>query len=94
MSEPISVLLSREQSQALSDYVYKLVADSVESVKRDAGISQRWLRKGKAATYAGVSEGTFSSWVKQGLPCRFINGVSLFSKSDIDFWIMHNGSMK
>lgn len=94
MAEPISVLLSGEQAQEIQERVYKLVTDSVETAKRDAGVSQKWLRKGQAAEYAGVSPNTYTLWVKQGLPCHVIHGVTLFAKADIDFYILHNGIIK
>lgn len=91
MSERIAVILGDEQTKALRDYVYMLVSDSVESVKRDAGISQKWLRKGPAGKYAGVSAGTFNDWTKNGLACHIIEGVTLYDKADIDYFINHNG---
>jgi len=95
LSEPIAVILGDEQAAALRDFVYQTVSDSVEAAKRDAGISQKWLRKTAAASYAGVSAGTFGSWVKEyGLPCHIINGATLFNKSDIDKFINHNGNLK
>lgn len=94
MGEPISVFLDGKQVQAIQERVYRLVTDSVETAKRDAGISQKWLRKGQAATYAGVSPNTYAAWVRQGLPCHVIHGITLFAKSDIDFYILHNGIIK
>ncbi|CAJ1228937.1 helix-turn-helix domain-containing protein [Lactiplantibacillus xiangfangensis] len=92
MSEPMRVILGAEQAQALRDYVYQLVADSVDAAKRDAGVSQKWLRKSAAADYAGVSPVTFGNWVKSGLSCQIINGVTLFNKTEIDKFINHNGN--
>ncbi|WP_414672092.1 helix-turn-helix domain-containing protein [Lactiplantibacillus nangangensis] len=95
MSEPIAVILGDEQAAALRDFVYKTVSDSVAAAKRDAGVSQKWLRKTQAASYAGVSTGTFGSWVKEyNLPCHIINGATLFNKNDIDRFINHNGNLK
>jgi len=95
MSEQLKVILPDEQSQALKDYVYTLVTDSVASAKRDAGISQKWLRKNLACKYAGVSNGTFSEWSsKRGLPCHIIEGVTLYAVEDIDKFINHNGQSK
>lgn len=91
----VSVLLNGEQAQSLRDYVYTIVSDTLETAKRDAGVSQRWLRKHQAANYAGVSDTTFSLWVSQGgLPCHLIKGIQLFSKDDINNFILNNGSMK
>lgn len=94
ITEKVSVLLSDEQVQALQDFIYELISDSINRAKRDAGISQKWLRKGVSAKYAGVSIGTFSTWVKNGLPGRVINGTTLFNKNDIDSYINHNGKRK
>ncbi|OAM71697.1 hypothetical protein A1M00_13005 [Lactiplantibacillus plantarum] len=94
ITEPIKVLLSDEQAQALRDFVYQLTTDSISQAKRDVGASQQWLRKKKAAAYADVSEGTFTGWTKQGLAGHVINGSVLFNKRDIDFYINHNGKMK
>lgn len=91
MSEPMRVILGEEQAKALRDYVYQLVADSVDAAKRDAGISQKWLRKTDASSYAGVSPVTFNKWVRNGLQCHVINGTVLISKSDIDKFINRNG---
>ncbi|MFB9768524.1 helix-turn-helix domain-containing protein [Lactiplantibacillus modestisalitolerans] len=92
MSEKLSVILGDDQSRQLRAYVYNLVADSVASAKRDAGISQKWLRKSAGADYAGVSSGTFNGWIKhQGLPVHVINGTTLVSKRDIDQFINSNG---
>ncbi|WP_225422896.1 helix-turn-helix domain-containing protein [Lactiplantibacillus garii] len=92
MSEKLSVILGDDQSKQLRDYVYNLVSDSVASAKRDAGISQKWLRKQAGADYAGVSSGTFSGWIKsRGLPVHVINGTTLVSKYDIDKFINGNG---
>lgn len=95
MSEPIAVILGDEQAAALRDFVFQTVSDSVAAAKRDAGVSQKWLRKSQAAAYSGVSAGTFGSWVKEsGLPSHVINGSVLFNKNDIDKFINHNGNLK
>lgn len=94
MSERIAVILGDDQAKALRDYVYTLVSDSVASVKRDAGISQKWLRKNAGADYAGVSTGTFNGWIRnEGLPVHVINGTALVSKYDIDRFINGNGNI-
>ncbi|VDG19081.1 hypothetical protein [Lactobacillus plantarum subsp. plantarum] [Lactiplantibacillus mudanjiangensis] len=91
MSEPMQVILGEKQAQELRDFVYQLVSDSVDAAKRDAGISQKWLRKTEASSYAGVSPVTFNKWVRNGLQCHVINGTVLVSKSDIDKFINRNG---
>lgn len=94
MSEQLQVILPDEQAKLLQSFVYNLVSDSVEAAKRDAGISQRWLKKGQAAKYCGVSANTFTSWIKEdGLPAHIIHGTTLFNKRDLDAFILHNGSM-
>lgn len=93
MSEAVKVMLTDEQAQSIRDFVYQTVTDSVASVKVDAGISTRWLRKKAAARYAGVSAATFNNWMHDGVPCRVIEGVTLFDRNDIDFYINHNGTM-
>ena len=95
MSERISVILGEDQTKELRDYVYSIISDSVASVKRDAGISQKWLRKSVAPDYAGVSSGTFNGWIKnEGLPVHIINGTALVSKYDIDRFINGNGHLE
>lgn len=90
----IQVILPDEQDQALRDYVYTLVSDTVANVKREAGINMKWLRKSVASKYAGVSAGTFNEWTKQGLPCHIIEGVTLYAVADIDEFINRNGQIK
>jgi len=93
MSEPLQVILPDEQTKALKDYFFTLMSDVIASAKREAGVSQKWLRKNVACKYAGVSVATFNEWTKRGMPCHIIEGVVLYDKHDIDFFINHDGSM-
>lgn len=92
MNQPnVSVLLSEEQSQEFKSYVYQLVSEAAENAKREAGVSQKWLRKKPAADYAGVSISTLNTWVRNGLTCHIIDGVTIFNKGDIDSLINNDG---
>lgn len=94
MSQQLQVILPDEQAKLLQSFVYDLVSDSVAAAKHDAGISQRWLRKGQACKYCGVSANTFNSWIREdGLPAHVIHGTTLFNKNEMDAFILHNGSM-
>lgn len=68
--------------------------DLISQVKCDVGVSQQWLCKKKVVVYVDVLEGMFVGWMKYGLIGYVINGLVLFNKYDIDFYINYNGKMK
>ena len=54
----------------------------------DKLIEPAWLKPKKAAIYAGISERTFRSWLKQGLVySRMPSGMMLVHRNDIDDFI-------
>lgn len=50
--------------------------------------SRKWLNVGESARYLGVSDTTFRKWRKEyKIPSRTIEGITRWSKSDLDaFW--------
>lgn len=84
------VTLSKEQSESLQKYIYKLTHDTVEQVRREAALSKEWLRKGEAAEYLDIAHTTLNRWIDAGLKVSTVNGVQLISKQAInEFLIEH-----
>lgn len=60
-----------------------------KDVKKMIELSSReWLNVGESARYLGVSDTTFRKWRKEyKIPSRTIEGITRWSKSDLDaFW--------
>lgn len=60
-----------------------------KDVKKMMELSSReWLNVGESARYLGVSDTTFRKWRKEyKIPSRTIEGITRWSKSDLDaFW--------
>lgn len=45
------VTLSPDQSESLQKYLYEITSKTIEQVRREAGLSKEWLRKGEAAEW-------------------------------------------
>ena len=53
-----------------------------------------WAYKKKAAKHAGVSRPTLDIWIKNGLPCRKLDGCYLIRLEDVDNYIIERGETK
>ncbi|WCG32623.1 DNA-binding protein [Enterococcus dispar] len=89
MSE-FQVTLSSEQSESLQKYIYELTSQTIDQVRREAGLSKEWLRKGEAADFIGISSNTLSQWVEDGLKVSIVNGVQLISKAEISRFLIEH----
>lgn len=85
MAQGITVMLSEDQTSALSREIYDIVTNSIEAARRDTGLDREYLRRKYAAKFAGVSPNTFDSW---HIPGHVISdGITLFAKKDISSFI-------
>lgn len=80
----ISVMLSEDDSNELRKQVYKLVTDEIERARHDAALDQQYLKRKTAIKFAGVAGATFDKWQ---IPVHRIDGITLYSKKDINDWI-------
>lgn len=84
------VMLSAEQSESLQKSIYEVTSKAVEKVRREAGLSKEWLRKGETCKYIGIANSTLDRWIAEGLKISIVNGVQLISKKAInEFLIKH-----
>lgn len=84
------ITLSQDQSRDLQRSIYEMTTQAIEQVKKDAGLSKEWLRKGEMCDYIGISRSTLELWIKDGLKNSVINGVTLISKTAINEYIIEH----
>ena len=84
------VTLSPDQSESLQKYLYEITSKTIEQVRREAGLSKEWLRKGEAAEWIGISINTLSLWIEDGLRVSIVNGVQLISKAEISRFLIEH----
>lgn len=84
------VTLSPDQSESLQKYLYEITSKTIEQVRREAGLSKEWLRKGEAAEWIGISINTLSQWIDEGLRVSIVNGVQLISKAEISRFLIEH----
>lgn len=87
MTQGISVVLDESYSNELRKQIYQLVTDEIERARKDAGLDKQYLRRKEAIKFAGVSGTTFDHWL---IPCHQIEGITLYSKKDIQEFIESN----
>ena len=86
----VAHVLTSEQLNDLSSQLHKVLSQSVEQVRREAGLNKEWLKKKEAAAYIGISRTTLDDWIQAGLKISLVNGVQLISKKDItEFLVAH-----
>lgn len=83
----LTVILPDELNEQLKAQVHTTIMKAIEEARYDAGIDKRFLKKGDATRWVGVSPKTFNTWVERGLPAILIDGVQLFSKDQISEWL-------
>ncbi|CAJ1185200.1 hypothetical protein [Companilactobacillus paralimentarius] len=87
MAQGISVVLDENYSKELRKQIYQLVTDEIERARKDASLDKKYLRRKEALNFSGVSGSTFDNW---RIPVHKIDGITLYSKTDIVKFIESN----
>lgn len=80
----ISVMLNEHDSDELRKQVYSIITDEIERARRDTAIDKQYLKRKEAVDFANVSGSTFDKW---NIPVHKIDGITLYSKKDIQKFI-------
>lgn len=78
----IQVMLTSEQSASLKEYIYNITKESIEEVKREAGLDKPFLKQNAMAKYLGISVNTLKKLETYGLKSVTIDGLKLYSKEE------------
>lgn len=80
----VSVMLNEHDSDELRKQVYSIITDEIERARRDTAIDKQYLKLKEAVIFANVSSSTFTKW---NIPVHKIDGITLYSKKDIQKFI-------
>lgn len=87
MTQGISVVLDENYSKELRKDIYSIITTEMERARKDAGLDKQYLKRKDAIKFAGVSGSTLDNWK---IPVHRIDGITLYSKKDIQSFIeMH-----
>lgn len=86
------VMLDKEQSHKLEEYIYELtsaaVTKAVTKAVTDAGSNKEFLSQKEICDWIGVSTNTLKSYVRMGLPVIVMGGRNLYSKKEVSKFLL------
>ena len=77
-----------DQTGSLKKYIYSLLMNVINEVRRHAGIDKPFLKQKHMAVWLDVSVVTLIKWERNGLPTIHIEGVKLYSKDEVSKWVL------
>lgn len=84
MTQGISVMLNEHDSDELRKQVYSIITNEIERARRDTAIDKQYLKRKDVIKWTGVSGSTVDKW---NIPVHKIDGITLYSKKDIQKFI-------
>lgn len=84
----MQVSLSEEQTVSLKRYIFTITQEAVEEARKSAGLDKPFLKQKYAAEYLGISVNTLKSLERQGLPSITIDGLKLYSKEEMNKFLL------
>lgn len=84
----MQVSLSEEQTVSLKRYIFEITKETIEEVRKSAGLDKPFLKQKYAAEYLGISVNTLKSLERQGLPSITIDGLKLYSKEEMNKFLL------
>lgn len=85
---PLEVTLTEKADNELTEHVFTVVSDAIEKARRDSGLDKPFLKKGAMAKWVGIDSKTLTKMIADGLPCHLVAGVQLFSKKEVEEFIL------
>ena len=85
---PLEVVLTQKANAELKEQVYNIMFNAIETARHDSNLDKPFLKKGAAAKWLGVDSKTLTKMVAEGLPCHLTAGVQLFSKKEIENFVL------
>lgn len=82
------VMLDKEQSLKLQEYIYELTSAAVTKAVTDAGSNKEFLSQKEICDWIGVSTNTLKSYVRMGLPVIVMGGRNLYSKKEVSKFLL------
>lgn len=85
--EPLKVMLSSEQDQALRAYFYNVAKEEINRIRQDEKLNLLVYTRKNLAKACGCSPSLIDTWQKMGLKCSVINGRNYYTKKDVEEFI-------
>lgn len=83
----IQSIFSKETQESMAEEIVSLVTSTL-GLLTERTVKQEYFRPEEAAVYCGTSAATISKWEEYGLDPIKIKGIKLYSKSDLDEFIL------
>ncbi|EMJ7923649.1 TPA: hypothetical protein ACGVYF_001342 [Enterococcus faecium] len=88
MDAGITVMLDKQQTNQLKNYVFEMTKEAIDQARIDAGLERPFLKGKEMAKYLNVSYTTFLKFKRMGLPVILLEKMELFSKEECKKWIL------
>lgn len=88
MDAGITVMLDKQQTNQLKNYVFEMTKEAIDQARIDIGLERPFLKGKEMAKYLNVSYTTFLKFKKMGLPVILLEKMELFSKEECKRWIL------
>ena len=83
----MQVILPDEQIHQIQLLISDLIKQEIENRLNNSNLESPFLNNQQSFNYIGISNNTFDSWIKKGLPVIRIEKTVLFDKSEINRWM-------
>ena len=88
MDAGITVMLDKQQTNQLKNYVFEMTKEAIDHARIDTGLERPFLKGKEMAKYLNVSYTTFLKFKRMGLPVILLEKMELFSKEECKKWIL------
>ena len=88
MDAGITVMLDKQQTNQLKNYVFFFSKEAIDQARIDTGLERPFLKGKEMAKYLNVSYTTFLKFKRMGLPVILLEKMELFSKEECKKWIL------
>lgn len=84
----MEVLLNADQAGELKQYIFNITSEGIAEARKAANLDQPFLKQKYAAQWIGISVNTLKKWEAQGMPVIIMDGLTLYSKKEINEWLL------